>query len=96
MKAYKLSLDLKTHTNTHLGSPLKNRETTLAYTAASFIQQVETNEQQSGMVLPELPSNGSIKWLSAVNQEVLADASLLLAGCCIFILQQRAPLAQDS
>lgn len=64
VKAYRLSPRFKhthIHTYTHLGSPLKNRETTLGRTTVSLIQQVEMNEQQSGRVMPWLPSDSPIK-----------------------------------
>lgn len=63
------------HARTHLASPLKNGEKTPGRTTVWFIQQVEMFDLQSLVVMPESPSDGPIKQLPGVNQEVLADAS---------------------
>lgn len=97
VQAYRLSPRVKnayTHALTHLGSPLTNSETTLGTTTVLFIQQLELNKQQSGVVSDRLLATN--KQLSDGNQEVqllLRSYWLVVFG---HVLQQGALTTHDS
>lgn len=91
VQAYRLSPRVKnayTHALTHLGSPLTNSETTPGTTTVLFIQQLELNEQQSGVVSGRQVA--TTKQLSDGNQEVKVLLRSYWLVICGLVLQQGA------